>query len=419
MKLLKRTVKNYILYSALLLLICTPLYYLSIHRLFVNEMEEELFHHKNNFKKTLDKLEYEKDIQLYQLINEEFQLKETSKWPISDSLFTYSQYDSLEKTFVPYRALRTGVTVQGTRYELLIRESIVGNTKLVTAIVAIQTTLLVLMLIGFILINRKLSKVVWDPFYTILEKLKNYQIDKDLTIDLPHSSTAEFRDLSEALVHLVNKSRDAYLSQKEFTENASHELQTPLAIFRSKLELLMQGADISSEQAELISSLLNATDRIVRLNKNLLLLSKIENRQFLSRQEILLSSALTQSLGLYKQMAQEKEIKITTHIISEIAIKTNPSLLEILLSNLISNAIRYTPAQNEVRIEIEKKSITIRNPGEPFNFPNKIFDRFNRESRTTQGNGLGLAIVKKICDTEGIPITYHYSQGSHLFSIDF
>jgi len=419
MKLLKRTVKNYILYSALLLLICTPLYYLSIHRLFVNEMEEELFHHKNNFKKTLDKLENEKDIQLYQLINEEFQLKETSKWPISDSLFTYSQYDSLEKTFVPYRALRTGVTVQGTRYELLIRESIVGNTKLVTAIVAIQTTLLVLMLIGFILINRKLSKVVWDPFYTILEKLKNYQIDKDLTIDLPHSSTAEFRDLSEALVHLVNKSRDAYLSQKEFTENASHELQTPLAIFRSKLELLMQGADISSEQAELISSLLNATDRIVRLNKNLLLLSKIENRQFLSRQEILLSSALTQSLGLYKQMAQEKEIKITTHIISEIAIKTNPSLLEILLSNLISNAIRYTPAQNEVRIEIEKKSITIRNPGEPFNFPNKIFDRFNRESRTTQGNGLGLAIVKKICDTEGIPITYHYSQGSHLFSIDF
>lgn len=382
-------------------------------------MEEELFHHKNNFNKTLNKLENEKDIQLYQLINEEFQLKKTSKWPISDSLFTYSQYDSLEKKFVPYLALRTGVTVQSARYELLIRESIVGNTKLVTAIVAIQTTLLVLMLIGFILINRKLSKVVWDPFYTILEKLKNYQIDKDLTIDLPHSSTAEFRDLSEALVQLVNKSRDAYLSQKEFTENASHELQTPLAIFRSKLELLMQGADITSEQAELISSLLNATDRIVRLNKNLLLLSKIENRQFLSRQEILLSSALTQSLGLYKQMALEKEIKITTHIISEIAIKTNPSLLETLLSNLISNAIRYTPPQNEVTIEIEKKSITIRNPGEPFNFPHKIFDRFNRESRTVQGNGLGLAIVKKICDTEGIPITYHYSKGNHLFSIDF
>lgn len=419
MKLLRRTVKNYILYSALLLLICTPLYYISIRQLFVNEMEEELFHHKSNFNNTLTSLETEKDISLYQLINEEFQLKETSLWPISDSLFTYTRYDSIEKAMIPYRALRTGVTIHGTHYELIIRESIVGNTKLVTAIVSIQTTLLVLMLIGFILINRKLSKEVWDPFYTILEKLKSYQIDKDLTIDLPHSSTAEFRDLSEALVQLVNKSRDAYLSQKEFTENASHELQTPLAIFRSKLELLMQGAEITSEQAELISSLLNATDRIARLNKNLLLLSKIENRQFLSRQEVLLSSAITQTLGLYKQMALEKEIKITTHVLSEIAIKANPTLLDILLSNLISNAIRHTPAQREVKIKIENKSVTISNPGEPFNFPNKIFDRFNRESRTAQGNGLGLAIVKKICDSDDLQITYLYSDGSHHFTVNF
>jgi signal transduction histidine kinase len=419
MKLLRRTVKNYILYSALLLLICTPLYYISIHQLFVNEMEEELFHHKSNFNSTLTKIETQKDIQLYQLINEEFQLKETSKWPISDSLFTYTQYDSLEKKIIPYRALRTGVIIHGAPYELIIRESIVGNTKLVTAIVSIQTTLLILMLIGFILINRKLSKVVWDPFYTILEKLKSYQIDKDLTFDLPHSSTAEFRDLSEALVHLVNKSRDAYLSQKEFTENASHELQTPLAIFRSKLELLMQGADITNDQAELIGSLLNATDRIARLNKNLLLLSKIENRQFLSKQEVFLSSSLAQSLGLYKQMTLEKEIKITTHINSEFAIKVNPTLLDILLSNLISNAIKHTPAQKEVRIEIDKKSLTISNPGEPFNYPHKIFDRFNRESRIGHGNGLGLAIVKKICDTEDLQITYHYSDGNHYFKIDF
>ncbi|MEQ1588704.1 MAG: hypothetical protein ABL895_22655, partial [Cyclobacteriaceae bacterium] len=146
MKLLRRTVKNYILYSALLLVICTPLYYISIRQLFVNEMEEELFHHKSNFNNTLTKLETEKDVQLYQLINEEFQLKETTLWPISDSLFTYTRYDSLEKAMIPYRALRTGFTIHGTHYELIIRESIVGNTKLVTAIFSIQTTLLILML---------------------------------------------------------------------------------------------------------------------------------------------------------------------------------------------------------------------------------------------------------------------------------
>jgi signal transduction histidine kinase len=117
-------------------------------------------------------------------------------------------------------------------------------------------------------------------------------------------------------------------------------------------------------------------------------------------------------------MAQEKEIKISTHIISEIAIKANPTLLDILLSNLISNAIRHTSAQREVKIKIENKSVTISNPGEPFNFPNKIFDRFNRESRTAQGNGLGLAIVKKICDSDDLRLTYLYSDGSHHFKVE-
>lgn len=419
MRLLKRTVKNYIVYSILVLVVCTPLFYLAIQKLFIIEMEEELFHHKSNFLHTLIQIDSENEIQLYQLINEEFRLNDARYWPIADSLFTYSQYDSLEKEIIPYRALRTGITFNNKHYELIIRESIVGNTKLVTAIVGIQTVLLVLMLIGFILINRKLSKVIWDPFYMILDKLKHYQIDKDLAIDLPRSSTSEFRDLSDAIIQLINKSREAYVSQKEFTENASHELQTPLAIFRSKLELLMQGKDITQEQAELISGLLDATDRIARLNKNLLLLSRIENRQFLSRQEISVSAALTQSLELYSPMAQDKQAKIITAMESDLIVKTNSILLDILLSNFISNALRHTPEESEIIIQIKKHSLQISNPGEPLRNPDKIFERFNHESRSIQGNGLGLAIIKKICDIEGFTVKYYYSKGQHHFSVIF
>ncbi len=419
MRLLKRTVKNYILYSALLLLVCTPLYYLTIKKLFINEMEEELFHHKNNFLETVARLKTEKEIQLYQLINEEFILTESSQWPISDSLFTYSQYDSLENELIPFRALRTGITIQNKQYQLLIRESIVGNTKLVATIVSVQAGLLILLLIGFVLINRKLSKNIWGTFYIILEKLKQYQIDKDLSIELPKSSTAEFRDLSEALVQLVNKSRDAYLNQKEFTENASHELQTPIAIFRSKLELLMQDKDITHDQADLISSLLNVTDRIARLNKNLLLLSKIENRQFIATQEVSVKTSLLQTLELYGQLASDKELKINFDPPSELLIKTNPILLDILLSNLISNAIRHTPENNQITIRIDKRSLQISNPGEPLRNPDKIFQRFNRESRNTQGSGLGLAILKMICEIEGFGVIYNYSQNQHQFAITF
>jgi len=419
MRLLKRTVKNYIVYSILLLVVCTPLYYLAIQRLFLVEIEEELFHHKQNFLKTATQLQSENDLRIYQLINEEFILTKASHWPVADSLFNYSQYDSLEKEIIPFRALRSGAIVNENQYELIIRESIVGNTKLVTAIVAIQIALLIFLLVGFILINRKLSKVVWDPFYTILEKLKQYQIEKDLAIELPYSSTSEFRDLSEAIVQLVNKSRDAYLSQKEFTENASHELQTPLAIIRTKLELLIQDKEITQEQAELISSLLDATDRIARLNKNLLLLSKIENRQFLTRQEISFRSALSQCLELYKQMAHDKGIKIITRIESEPILKGSPILLDILLSNLISNALRHTYKHSEIAIRVDTHALQISNPGEPLKHPDKIFERFNRESRNNQGNGLGLAIVKKICDVEGFTVDYRYCDKNHFFSVKF
>jgi len=419
MRLLKRTVKNYILYSALLLLVCTPLYYLTIRQLFINEMEEELFHHKNNFIETVARLETEKEIKLYQLINEEFILSESTQWPIADSLYTYSQYDSLEKKLIPFRALRTGVTIQNKQYQLLIRESIVGNTKLVATIVFVQAGLLILLLIGFVFINRKLSKDIWGPFYVILEKLKQYQIDKDLSIELPKSSTVEFRDLSEVLVQLVNKSRDAYLNQKEFTENASHELQTPIAIFRSKLELLMQGKDITHDQADLISSLLNATDRIARLNKNLLLLSKIENRQFLSTQEVSVKNLLMQTLETYGDLAKDKELKINLETNSELHIKSNPILMDILLSNLISNAIRHTSEKNQITIRIDKRSLQISNPGDPLKNPEKIFQRFNRESRNSQGSGLGLAILKMICEIEGFDVDYNYLHNQHQFNISF
>lgn len=419
MKLLRRTVRNYIIYSALLMLVCTPLYYLAIRTLFVNEMEDELFHHKENFHATSVNLTTEKELKLYQLINEEFSLKEATQWPIADSLYSYTIVDTTTGEQIPFRALRTSAAVGNKRYELIIRESLMGNSQLILAIVGIQTALLMLMLLGFILINRKLSKAVWDPFYTILEKLKQYQIDKDINIELPKSFILEFRDLREAIIHLVNKSREAYLSQKEFTENASHELQTPLAVIRSKLELLMQTEEINQEQAELISDMLNATDRIARLNKNLLLLSKIENRQFIASQNVLLKELVTQTVEQYKPMAQNKSIGLSIKAESELIRDSNAILLDILFGNLISNAIKHSSEQSVVKVIIANDCITITNPGEPLKNPDKIFNRFNREAWSAQGNGLGLAIAKKICDVEALDISYHYENGEHNFKVKF
>ncbi|MBN8577767.1 MAG: HAMP domain-containing histidine kinase [Cytophagales bacterium] len=419
MKLLRRTVKNYIIYAALLLVISTPLFYVAIRQLFIREMEEELFHHKHNFEQIVKQLETEKELQLFQLINEEFKLTETSTWPIADSIYNYSRYDSLERKSVPFRALRTGIEFGNKKYELVIRESIVGNTRLVAAIVIIQVTLLVLLLTGFIIINRKLSHEVWDSFYKILDKLKQYKIDEDSFISLPHSTTAEFRDLSNAIVLLVNKSRNAYLDQKEFTENAAHELQTPIAIFRSKLELLMQATALTKEQAELIGHLLDTTDRLAKLNKNLLLLSKIENRQFLTIETVAVGALVDKLLDDYEPLANKRAVHIRKEITHELYLAANPILVEILLSNLLSNALRYATANTEVLIRIDHQTLLVQNQGAPFKSPDKIFNRFNQESRASQGTGLGLAIVKKICEVENFTIVYAFLNSNHQFKVAF
>lgn len=419
MKLLNRTIKNYSLYSALLLLLCTPLFYFFIKQLFTHEMDKVLRAHKTDFLAAQAYLKTEEDLAFLQSMNKEFILIPTDVIIEHDSLYTISLYDSATAEIIPHRVFSTGVTILGRPYELMVRESMVSNLSLIAAIMSTQIIMLTLLLIGSVLINRKLSKKVWSPFYIILDRLKRYQIDRDSTLELPVSSTAEFRDLSAAITQLVNKNHEAFLSQKEFTENAAHELQTPLAIFRTKLELLAQTKELTLEQSELVGHLLDAMDRITRLNRDLVLLSKIENRQFLETEEIDIQSVINKSIEAYRRQAQEKKLLVKCNSTEPICIRANPVLLDVLINNMISNAIRHTTENGSVVVEINKNYLTISNSGAPLQHPEKIFQRFHRESRTTLGSGLGLSIAKKVCDVSGYQIAYRYSSSMHHFTVTF
>jgi signal transduction histidine kinase len=217
---------------------------------------------------------------------------------------------------------------------------------------------------------------------------------------LPYSTVAEFQDLNRALVQLVDRSHTVYVSQKEFTENASHEIQTPLAVCRAKLEMLMQSRELSGEQAELIGSLYEATDRLTRLIRNLLLLSKIENNQFIEREDIALDEWVAKALGDFGDQVRARDLKIF-HTAHPLQINGNPQLVEVLITNLVSNAVRYTPKGGVIRVGIANRSLTISNSGSIPLRHDRIFQRFYRESQTPGGSGLGLAIVKKIAEING------------------
>jgi len=230
----------------------------------------------------------------------------------------------------------------------------------------------------------------------------------------------EFTKLNEELSKLIKENLSIYRQQKEFVENASHELQTPLAVFQSQLDMLLQQPDLTEVETNIIQSLYSTSSRMSRLNKNLLLLAKMDNEQFEQRETIDFVKILYEQLSPLKEMAESNGIKITVEADNTLMVDANLILLESLVSNLIVNAIRHNNDAGIINIILEDKTFSISNTGqpEPLN-PNKIFRRFSRTSEEKKGNGLGLSIVRQICLLHRWEIEYQYKDEIHTFILRF
>ncbi|MFC0182783.1 sensor histidine kinase [Pseudarcicella hirudinis] len=290
-------------------------------------------------------------------------------------------------------------------------------------ILSIQISVLMLLLAGLFFINKNLASKIWTPFYQILEKVKEIEVNRDAELNLPKTNIREFEDLKQAILYLAKKNRRVYQVQKEFTENAAHEMQTPLAIFQSKLELLMQSMNLNEEQANLIESLLNVSQRLSRLNRSLLLLAKIENEQFIEKEEIDVCEVIQALIGQFSEQFRYQKIKSDIHLPNPIYLKANTTLLEILFSNLISNAIKYNLEQGIFLLNSNSRNeIIISNSGRLSAVHSAdMFERFTKNASAQEGIGLGLAIVKKICDTCHYQIDYHFDDDLrlHHFKVKF
>ncbi|MCB0490011.1 MAG: HAMP domain-containing histidine kinase [Cyclobacteriaceae bacterium] len=419
MKLLTRFVRHYIIYSAILLVISTPIFYVVVQSLFLEEIEEELHEHVTEFVRAAPHIKSTTDIEQYSNFNREITIHEVTHPITKDSLYTIHKYDSIEGEEVPFRILRSGLQLHGKQYEVIIQESIFENEDIIEAIVLAQITLLALLLIGLVVINRNMSKKTWGPFYGMLERLKSFDIRSGEVFLAAEPSIAEFRDLHNELTSLTKRSTQAYLSQKEFTENAAHEMQTPVAVCMSKIEVLMQSKELSEEQAALISELYDASKRLSRLNKNLLLLARIDNEQYPDKETVSVKSTVQDVITQYHDQVSQKEITLLTQLETDIKVATNPTLLEVLITNLLSNAVKYTERGGNIKIELRDNHIHFANSGEPLAESTNVFQRFKRGQLSGVGSGLGLSIAKSICKVSGFDIAYGYADGMHHFRVDF
>ena len=219
---------------------------------------------------------------------------------------------------------------------------------------------------------------------------------------------------------LITQSKNAYISQKQFTENASHELQTPIAIIINKLELLLESEYLKEKDAKTIVEVLNISDRLKKINNSLLLLAKIENKQFLEQKNISINQVSKTLLSDLKELAEFKKIDIKIEEINDCNVTINSSLAEILISNLIKNAIFHNTENGKIHLNFSENKFTICNSGNIAALnPEIIFQRFTKNTTNNKSTGLGLAICMAICESYGISLTYQFKENKHCFSVDF
>ena len=218
---------------------------------------------------------------------------------------------------------------------------------------------------------------LWKPFDKTFEAIESFNLENGVCPTLPDSDTKEFSRLNTALNRLMTGNMKSYRTQKEFTENASHELQTPLAVFRSKLDILLQQPDLTENQAVIVQDLYQMTDRLSHLNRNLLLLAKMENSQFSREDSFDVVAVLNELLPCLENLAPGLTVRKDIQV-SKLCLKANKSLFESLVNNLIVNAVRHNRPDGEIRVTMTSDSLSVSNTSnEPALDPATIFTRFN------------------------------------------
>ena len=337
----------------------------------------------------------------------------------NDVYIDTSMYMQNEKSFEPVRMLKTVFIQDGRYYQLQIVTSMVEEDDLIEELLYALLWLYLGMIITILVLNNFLLKRIWRPFYRLLTTLKNFRLEDPLPIKYESTKVDEFKLLNETIQKLLQSNVDTYTSQMHFIENASHELQTPLAISINKLERLAEYNNFSKEELALLASALNNLERLTRLNRALLLLSKIENRQFSIELEINMNTLIRKIVEDFSDQLSYSSLAINVDEQESCIIKMNEDLAVVMVTNLIKNAIVHNHPNGFINITITKKSLVIVNSGiEKALNVKQLFNRFYKQQPSDTSTGLGLAIVKAITDLYQFKLSYSYNN-RHIIHVIF
>ena len=418
MRLLTKITLNLLAISIFVFLFGMVAFYYILRQQVDHNINLELTKRQMSISKQLDAAH--SSIQTPVNLNEKVLITPLNKPMLAVSIKDTLLLDPETKHYALFRQLGFVKNINNQPYYIQIFKSLEETDRLIVSIVLIMNAIIFLIIITLLIVNRYSSRRGWKAFYDTIEKINNYDVNSHESFSLSKSEIREFDDLNRVLLTMTERIKNDYLNLKEYIENASHEIQTPLAIISSKMELLLQSGGMSERQYKTVADAFEASNRLSRLNKTLILMAKIENRQFPESKPVHLATLIDIQLDNLEDLILSKKIKVKKNLDDQMTLQMNSFLAEIMLVNIIKNAVRHNIPGGELNIELTRERVQISNSGAPLKIdPEMLFKRFYKSSSSPESLGLGLAIVQKICEMYGFKIGYSYKEGMHVINVSF
>lgn len=346
--------------------------------------------------------------------------------PVSDSYAKKAQIISYydEKVYIPEkeetepaRVLKTLFRdADGKYYELQVATPTFEREDLLETVACHIIVLYIVLMVTVIIIAYIVLYGNMRPLYRLLTWLDEYRLGAKNKAVPDDSGITEFHKLSMAAQQAMERVEYNFEQQKLFIGNASHELQTPLAILSNRIEWLIDNTSLDEEQLTEMLKMQRSLSRLSRLNKTLLLLSKIENRQFNETTKVNISAIIRENVEIYNEIYCEKEIVCNVDIPENLFIDMNESLASILINNLLKNSFLHNNQKGNIQISLHDNILSIANSGsEPLD-RERIFERFYHKGNP-ESTGLGLPLVSSVCRYYDMEISYEFRNGMHVFSV--
>ncbi|QTD38379.1 HAMP domain-containing histidine kinase [Polaribacter batillariae] len=409
-KLIKKTSKSFLITGFILIVLSSIILYFYTRNLLQNEIEESLY---STEARVVFAIENNKIQFSLPPVTEIKKVNKLKRKILKDTVI----YDASQDEMELFRELTTFKNINGENYQITVRNLVVESENILLGIVISNFAIFLISFIFLYYLNTSRNLKLWKPFFKNLEQMKQFSLTSKKPIQLIESDVLEFSELKMQIETLTQKVQTDYENLKQFTEDVSHEMQTPLAIIQAKIDNIINAHEINDKQFKQITSIQKDIQRLKQLNKRITILTKIDNNQYINVSSIHLTHLINDKIDSYKGLNINN---ISCNSTEVLMVSMDSYLADILINNLFSNAIKYSRKKDKILINTTKNSLTISNIGDKALVdPEKLFNRFYRESNKNYATGLGLAIVKKICDLYQFKISYQFKANHHIFSIEF